>query len=200
MSADGRGGLRDGELSMRTIEDLLACLEDRGAAPYEADFEAVTQLAHALQCAALAEAARAPPRLIAAALFHDLGHLLRPEVRDALARGSDDRHEELGADVLLAVLGPGIAGPVRLHVAAKRYLVATRTDYGDRLSEGSRRSLALQGGAMDTAERAAFEAEPFAREAVMLRLWDEAAKDPSALTPGLAHYRALLGPGADLRS
>ena len=45
--------------------------------------------------------------------------------------------------------------PVRLHVAAKRYLCTTESDYFSRLSADSVRSLALQGGNMSADEIAA---------------------------------------------
>ena len=56
--------------------------------------------------------------------------------------------------------------PVRLHVPAKRYLCATRAEYLGKLSRASVLILKLQGGLMSDAEIAAFEAEPFFREAL----------------------------------
>jgi gamma-butyrobetaine dioxygenase len=85
-----------------------------------------------------------------------------------------------------------VTEPVRLHVAAKRYLCATKGGYFERLSPGSVRSLELQGGPMREAECEAFRAGPYYRDAVRLRAWDEAAKVPGVLTPGLAHYRPRL--------
>ena len=51
--------------------------------------EAVTQLEHALQTATLGAAAGAPDSLVAAALLHDLGHLLHGLPDDAPDRGLD---------------------------------------------------------------------------------------------------------------
>ena len=79
--------------------------------------------------------------------------------------------------------------PIRLHVAAKRYLCAVDPAYRDALSAASRQSLALQGGPFDASGVAAFEANPHFREAVRLRHWDDAAKVPGLAVPGLDHYR-----------
>jgi predicted HD phosphohydrolase len=67
-------------------------------------------------------------------------------------------------------------------VAAKRCLAATEPGYLASLSEDSRRSLALQGGAMSPDEAARFVARPWAADAIRLRRWDEAAKRPGAHT------------------
>ena len=55
-------------------ETILAFFERRGADGYSG--EAVTQEAHALQSAALAEAAGADDALVVAALLHDLERFL----------------------------------------------------------------------------------------------------------------------------
>jgi hypothetical protein len=75
-----------------------------------------------LQCAFLAERDGAPVTLLSAALLHDIGHLLYDAGDRPALRGIDDQHEELGARLLLDAFGPAVAEPVRLHVAAKRYL------------------------------------------------------------------------------
>lgn len=166
------------------IDRLFA---DRGAAEYHG--ESVTQLEHALQAAHLAEAVGAPPALVAAALLHDVGHLLHPGGEAAAARGADAGHEELGYRFLARYFGPAVAEPVRLHVPAKRYLCAVEPGYHDLLSPASRRSLELQGGPMTRAEAKAFEREPFAGAAAALRRWDDRAKRVGLVTPPFAHYR-----------
>ena len=82
--------------------------------------------------------------------------------------------------------------PVRLHVAAKRYLCATEPGYLGLLSAEPVRTLVWQGGPMKPDERAAFEALPHARDAVAVRRWDDAAKDPAVAPPGFAHFAPLL--------
>jgi len=150
--------------------------------------EAVTQLQHALQCAQLAEEDGASPALITAALLHDVGHLLEGDFEDAPEHGEDRRHEELGDAFLSKWFGPEVTEPVRLHVAAKRYLCAVEPGYFDALSPMSKHTLMLQGGPMSDAEIAEFEASPHAKDAVRLRRWDDLGKDPETRTASLAHF------------
>jgi predicted HD phosphohydrolase len=138
--------------------------------------EPVVHLAHAWQCGQLALYAEASPHLQLACWLHDLGHLLGPEGLTPTLEGHNDQHELVGADLIESLWGPLVAEPVRLHVQAKRYLVKRNPHYLDRLSEDSRRSLALQGGAMTDAECAAFECSPHHKPALLLRVWDEQAK------------------------
>ena len=129
---------------------------------------------HMLQAGALAEAAGARGALVAAALLHDIGHLLGED---------EDRHGEAGANWLSQWFGDAVTEPVRLHVAAKRYLCAVEPGYFGLLSAESVRTLSLQGGPMTAAEVAAFEALPFSRDAVAVRRWDDQAKDPAVTAP-----------------
>jgi gamma-butyrobetaine dioxygenase len=163
--------------------------------------EPVSVGAHLLQAGALAEAAGAPGPLLAAALLHDIGHLPLPGLdgpaggnlvgRDLMA-GTDTRHGFVGAEWLAAWFGPDVTEPVRLHVAAKRYLCATEPSYVARLSEASVYTLSVQGGPMSAAEARAFSAEPYAADAIAVRRWDDQAKDPTAKPPGFSHFRGLL--------
>lgn len=59
---------------MDTADFILETLVVQGERLYGG--EKVTQLEHALQSAALAEAEDAPAALVVAALLHDIGHLL----------------------------------------------------------------------------------------------------------------------------
>jgi gamma-butyrobetaine dioxygenase len=163
--------------------DLLALFGRKGGEPYG---ERVTQAAHALQAAALAEAEGATPALVAAALLHDVGHFL------AKPGDGDDRHEDIGAGILMKLFGPAVAEPVRLHVAAKRFLCATEPGYFATLSSASVASLAQQGDPFTPGEAAAFERRPHAADAVRLRRWDDLAKVPDAPTKNLAAYAPLL--------
>ena len=62
----------------------------------------------------------------------------------ALKQGKDGYHEEHGARYLARWFGAEVTEPVRLHVAAKRYLTAHDPDYYGKLSEASRLTLQLQ--------------------------------------------------------
>lgn len=172
--------------------DVLARLfKGEGSAEYFG--EAVTQAQHMLQAGALAEAAGAPPHLVAAALLHDVGHFQGAVTgRDLMENGTDNRHSHTGADWLGQWFGPEVTEPVRLHVAAKRYLCAVEPGYFDLLSEASVHTLRVQGGPMTEEQARAFEADAGARDAVAVRRWDERAKDPELPTPGFDHFRPLL--------
>ena len=154
--------------------------------------EPVTQLQHALQSGALAQEAGADEALVAAAFLHDLGHLLNLQGETPTERGIDDRHQYFVLPFLRPVLPERVLEPIRLHVDAKRYLCAVDENYAARLSTDSVRSLALQGGVFDADTARAFIEKPFAREAVALRRWDDAAKFPGKRTPDLAHFMGVV--------
>jgi len=173
-----------------TIPDIVALFAAKGDRMYSG--EPVTQLEHALQSAARAEAAGADAALVTAALLHDLGHLLNDHGDTPTARGVDDVHQYFALPFLRPLFGDDVLEPIRLHVDAKRYLCATRPGYREALSEDSKRSLALQGGAHSAAEATAFAALPGAARAVELRLWDDAAKQPGWPTPSLSHFTDVM--------
>ena len=154
--------------------------------------EPVTQASHMLQAAALARAAGAPPPLVAAALLHDVGHFTSAVSGHDLMSGTDNRHSDAGADWLAQWFGDEVTEPVRLHVAAKRYLCAVEPGYQAALSPASVYTLGVQGGPMDAAERARFEAHAHAHDPLRLRRWDDAAKDPAARPPAFGYYKSLL--------
>jgi phosphonate degradation associated HDIG domain protein len=172
------------------IDRLLSLFADRGRGAYFG--EAVTQTEHALQCSHLAEQSGADAALVAAALLHDVGHLLHGLAEDAAEQGIDDRHEDGGARWLGRHFGPAVVDPVRLHVAAKRYLCAVEPGYAAALSPASQLSLRLQGGPLAPDEAHRFEQEPWFRSAVAVRRWDDAAKVPGLAVPALEHYRPHL--------
>jgi phosphonate degradation associated HDIG domain protein len=165
-------------------------MQQRGGDAYFG--EPVSQLEHALQAAWFARQADSAPMLVAAALLHDIGHLLHDRPENVADEGVDTRHEEAGYAWLRARFGPAVAEPVRLHVAAKRYLCRVDPDYYALLSPASVQSLALQGGAFTDEEVKGFECLPRYRDAVQVRRWDDAAKRAGLAVPGLDEYRKLL--------
>lgn len=169
--------------SLEEVERLYAA---RGQLSYG---EGVSQLEHALQCAALAEAAGATPSLVVAALLHDIGHLFESE---ADAATIDDRHEITGAQALKGLFGEAVRGPIALHVSAKRYLCFKEAGYFNTLSAASRASLELQGGRFKTAEADRFEQMPHWREAVALRRWDEMGKRQDPAGRAFADFAPLM--------
>ncbi len=172
---------------MTIVDSIIELFARRGASAYHG--EAVSQAEHALQAADLAERDGAPDRLVVAALLHDVGHLLEGQDEELAHRGIDGRHEEAGCMWLGRHFEADVTEPIRLHVAAKRYLCAISPSYLDALSPASRFSLDLQGGPMNDEERAQFESNPAHADAVRLRHYDDTAKVPGRDVPGLEHYR-----------
>ena len=174
-----------------TVIDFIAeIFERRGAESYLGD--AVTMSAHMLQSAANAGRAGAPPAEVAAALLHDIGHYAGEFPEDMIEAGADNRHDAVGARILEPFFPPAVVEPVRLHVAAKRYLCTVDPSYGTRLSQASVETLRLQGGPMAPAEIARFESEPHRAAAGRVRMWDDDGKTVGATPPPLAHYIPLL--------
>jgi gamma-butyrobetaine dioxygenase len=172
------------------VDQLETLFQEAGQSLYFG--EAVTEAQHGLQCAALAVAAQAAPEEVAAALLHDVGHLLHGLPESIAHDGIDGHHEDHGASFLAAYFPVSVVDPIRLHVAAKRYLATVEPEYAGKLSAASQRSLELQGGPMSEAERHAFEQEPHFASAVRLRRWDDTAKNPDAVVPEFRSYRPLL--------
>ena len=175
-----------------TTTDIVELFETRATEQYGG--EAVNQREHALQCAHLAELAGEDDTAVVAALLHDLGHLLvnAPESPGETLQQRDDLHQHIAIPFLRGLLPDAVIEPIRLHVDAKRYLCTMESSYWDSLSPASKRSLELQGGAYSEAQCEAFISQPFADVAVRLRRYDDLAKAPRAVTPGMAHFQAKL--------
>jgi phosphonate degradation associated HDIG domain protein len=167
---------------MISVEEIVSLYERKGAAWYGG--EPVSQLDHALQCAAHAEREGASAELVAASFLHDIGHLLAPHT---------EIHQYLALPFLRPSFGDAVLEPIRLHVDAKRYLCFAEKGYWDDLSDASKHSLEVQGGAFDAKHAHDFLKRPFARDAVKLRLWDDLSKVPGAPGPTLADMAKLLG-------
>jgi phosphonate degradation associated HDIG domain protein len=175
---------------MSVGDEIVAILDARGAAAYVG--EPVSVLEHGLQAAHFARETGATDELVLAALLHDIGHVLGDAPDDIAAWHTDAHHEQIGSEWLARRFGPGVSEPVRLHVAAKRYLCATTPEYLAKLTPASRRTLELQGGPMSTDEVAGFKREAYCREAVRVRLWDDRGKIEGLVTAGLREYLGLI--------
>ena len=175
---------------MSHVDQVFELFALRGSDAYFG--EDVSQIEHALQAAALAEAEGAPDSLVVAALLHDIGHLVHGLGEDIAQQGVDGHHENAGENWLKGAFGPEVTEPVRLHVAAKRYLCATEAGYLEKLSPASVQSLELQGGPFTPEEVAEFESNPHYVAAVRLRHWDDEAKIVDLTVPDLEHYREKL--------
>jgi len=172
------------------VDEIFTRFRDSGDALYIG--EPVTVSEHMLQTAAYATRDEAPPELVAAALLHDYGHLVHDLPEDSADHGVDTQHEELGFAYLERWFPAEVTEPIRLHVAAKRYLVAVDPAYRDELSPASLLSLELQGGPMTSEEADEFAAGAHATAACRLRRWDDAGKEPGLPVPSLESYRDLL--------
>jgi gamma-butyrobetaine dioxygenase len=167
------------------FEEIAALFEARG---HEAYGEGVSIAQHSLQTAALARSESAEPGLVVAALLHDIGHFIEaPD--DAFGY---HKHDRSGGNWLAARFPAGVSEPVRLHVAAKRYLCAVEPGYFDRLSAASKYSLSKQGGPMTPDEAAQFAGRPFCESAVRLRRWDDCGKVAGMAVPPLESYRQMI--------
>lgn len=177
-------------MSFASIDALIDFLAGLAHVP-SVEAEGFTELDHGLQCAAeLAQAAPGEVELQVAGLVHDVAHTLGP-IAD---------HGPIGAQAVRELLGERVAALVEAHVPAKRWLVTVDPSYRARLSPDSIRSLVLQGGSMTPEEVAGFDAVPHARDAVLLRRADDAAKVPGRVVPGLeAWTRALRAVAATHR-
>ena len=179
-----------------TPENIIALYHQRGTAIY--GDEKVTQAAHAIQSAVLAEREGASDEQILAALLHDIGHILAEDKLPASNdENLDDGHENRAYQWLCEHFGKAIADPIRLHVAAKRYLCTVTPEYSQTLSPTSYKSYLDQGGLMSDEELQRFRQEPFFEQAIALRRWDDLAKDAEMVIPDIAHFADRLQAGLD---
>jgi phosphonate degradation associated HDIG domain protein len=171
------------------VDHVFRVFRERGHLDYG---ENVTEAQHALQCATLARAEGEPSGIITACLLHDFGHLVHDLGQDIAKQGVDARHESIGANRLASMFVDQIVEPVRLHVAAKRYLCWKDREYRDALSVASRESLELQGGPMTEHEAHEFEANPHWQAAIRVRHYDDMGKIEDMVTPDFEEFRAVV--------
>lgn len=179
------------DLTADTIVDFLGSIFDRrGGEAYLG--EPVTMGEHMLQGATIAEQNGQPEDIIVATLLHDIGHFTSEFGTFSMDDTEDRFHEEAGARVLEKFFPTIITDCVRYHVAAKRYLCATRPEYFSRLSEASIHSLNLQGGPMSAEEVAVFEKNPNLQKIIAVRYLDEAGKRADMRTPDYWHFAPMV--------
>ena len=176
-------------MSLASIDSICSTYSTWGNETYDED---ITQLAHALQCAALAKNEGSSEELIAAALLHYIGHLFEIEHKNGPDYSADLRHELTGSDYLSELFPPAVTAPIAMHVEAKRYLAANEAGYLDRLSRGSQQSLNVQGGPFTAAESARFLGLKGSADAVTLRRWDDLGKVIGLDVPDFDSWIPLL--------
>ncbi len=182
------------DISQLTPANIVAFLGDiferRGGEEYLG--EPVTMAEHMLQGAHFAESANEPETIIVSSLLHDIGHFTSEFGTFSMDDTEDKLHEEAGAMVLEQFFPTLVTDCVRHHVAAKRYLCATRPEYFNRLSEASVHSLYLQGGPMSDGEVSDFEDEPNLVEIIKVRHYDDAGKRADLETKPYSHYAPMV--------
>jgi putative nucleotidyltransferase with HDIG domain len=177
------------ETKINVIEELFNFFQESGFEEYVG--EKVSQLEHALQTAKLAEEENYEDEVVLAALFHDIGHLMKFENEDAkMGNFGTKNHEHIGAQYLLDNgFSKKMYELVIGHVRTKKYLVYKFPDYKATLSEASLKTLEYQGGAMTEIEASTFEKDEFFHLHLKMREWDDKAKIPGLKTKSLTDYK-----------
>lgn len=175
---------------MSAYEELTAIFSGGISAEYLG--EDVKLVEHMLQCGDLAIENGASDAMVVAALLHDIGHLLIESSVADYENAVDAHHDEVGAAWVAARFPLSVSEPVRLHVAAKQYLVATEPEYLARLSAASQKTLQMQGGVFSEAEANEFIQQPYARDGVTLRIWDDEGKIRNKPTRSLAEFKSYV--------
>ena len=174
--------------------NIVAFLEDiferRGGEEYLG--EPVTMAEHMLQGATIAEQNGEPEIIVVSALLHDIGHFTSEFGMFSMEDTKDRLHEDAGAKVLQNFFPQLVIDCVRYHVAAKRYLCATRPSYFYKLSEASVHSLNLQGGPMCDDEVRKFEKNPYLKDILKVRYLDEAGKSEDMCIPSFSYFAPMV--------
>ena len=153
--------------------------------------EKITISEHMIQSAMNAEKAKSSNNLICSCLLHDYGHFIL-EDPDALVRKKvDGKHEYIGYEYLKKFFNKDVVEPIKYHVLAKRYL-ARNKKYLNSLSDASKVSLKLQGGALNTKESKEYEKKDFFKNSIKLRKFDEVAKRTDIKMKSIIEYKDLL--------
>ena len=174
-----------------TIVDFIGSIFDRrGGEEYLG--EPVNMGQHMLQGATIAEQQGQPEEIIISALLHDIGHFTSEFGTFTIEDTEDRHHEDAGAKVLERFFPKVITDCVRYHVAAKRYLCATKPEYFESLSEASIHSLHLQGGPLNHMEVVEFEKNPNLDQIIAVRYLDDAGKHAGMETPDYWYFAPMV--------
>ena len=153
--------------------------------------EKVTISEHMIQTAMIAEKAKSSNNLICSCLLHDYGHFILENPDKLVRKKIDGKHEDIGYEYLKKFFKKEVVEPIKYHVLAKRYL-AKKKKYFNSLSEASKISLKLQGGALNKKESKEFEKKDFFKQTIKLRKFDEVAKRTDIKIKSIIEYKNLL--------
>ena len=174
-----------------TIVDFIGSIFDRrGGEEYLG--EPVNMGQHMLQGATIAKQQGQPEEIIIGALLHDIGHFTSEFGTFTIEDTEDRHHEDAGAKVLERFFPKVITDCVRYHLAAKRYLCATKPEYFESLSEASIHSLHLQGGPLNHMEVVEFEKNPNLDQIIAVRYLDDAGKHAGMETPDYWYFAPMV--------
>jgi predicted HD phosphohydrolase len=153
--------------------------------------EKITISEHMIQSAMIAEKAKSSSSLICSCLLHDYGHFILEDPDKLVKKKIDGKHEDIGYEYLKKFFKKEVVEPIKYHVLAKRYL-AREKKYFNLLSNASKISLKLQGGALNKKKSKEFEKEDFFKHSIKLRKFDEVAKRTDIKMKSIIEYKDLL--------
>ena len=153
--------------------------------------EKITMSEHMIQSAMLAEKAKCNDNLVCSCLLHDYGHFIIEDPDSLVKKNKDGEHESIGYEYLKKFFNKEIVEPIKYHVLAKRYL-ARNKKYFSFLSEASKISLKLQGGALNEKESKEFKKKKYFKNSILVRKFDEAAKKTNIKIKSIDNYKSLL--------
>jgi len=161
-----------------TVDVIIRLYIEHGEQDYIG--EDITQNQHMIQMAEMAERNNASDMMIVATFLHDIGHLIGLDSGnfDSMGGYGVRDHESIASGFLKSKGFPEMIHEiVRLHVDAKRYLITTNPCYIECLSDASKQTLMHQGSRMTPDEIVAFERNPYSKDVITLRKYDDAGKN-----------------------
>jgi predicted HD phosphohydrolase len=184
----------NGTVKSMASKRILAIFDKYGETDYIG--EPISVLSHSIQAANVARNTDPSDKeLIIAALLHDIGHAVGMEAGQEMEMegcGVTD-HEFIG-ERFTASLGfsSRVQKLIRSHVSAKRYLCYKDESYYNKLTDASKTTLRYQGGPMNAEEAFDFEKDEDFEKMLLMRNFDETAKDVNAIVPSLDFYVPMI--------
>ncbi len=177
--------------SLMAVEEIMNLLQSGENKDYIG--ENISQLEHALQCAQLAKNANADEEIIIASLLHDIGHSVTLNGALTMNGYGALHHEIIGANYVLEKnFSTKVGELIKGHVCAKRYLTYSDSKYYATLLDASKETLKMQGGPMTAQEAQEFKQDPLFEQKLIMRFWDEQAKQIGWVVTPLESYKELL--------